>query len=241
MSGLRHEMIFASARQRLAAVARLQAAERAAGWVVDRAEWKLPAGRLVVGGIELSGTIDRIERHEATGAWRVLDYKTSETAKTPAKAHMKGDRAGDARLEAARIEIDGKPFRWTDLQLPLYRWALGEALGAKDATIGYFNLPKAVTETSISMWEDFGDAMQESALRCAEAVGAGVKAGRFWPPAEEPDNDEFAALVHDSTEGSFDLADWPAGTADDALRRIAAGESGDRCSREQCYGEEGAP
>jgi len=231
----------ASARQRLAAVARLQAAERAAGWVVDRTEWKLPVGRLVVGGIELSGTIDRIERHEATGAWRVLDYKTSETAKTPAKAHLKGDRAGDARLEAARIEIDGKPYRWTDLQLPLYRWALGEALGAKDATIGYFNLPKAVTETSISMWEDFGDAMQESALRCAEAVGAGVKAGRFWPPAEEPDNDEFAALVHDSTEGSFDLADWPAGTADDALRRIATGESGDRCSREQCYGEEGAP
>lgn len=199
-----------SARQRLAAVARLQAQERAAGWVVDRTEWKLPAGRLVVGGIELSGTIDRIERHEATGCWRVLDYKTSESAKAPAKAHLRPDRAGAAWLGAARVDLGGKPHRWTDLQLPLYRWALGELFGAKDVAVGYFNLPKAVTETAVAVWEDFDDNLQESALRCAEAVGAGVKAGRHWPPVEEPENDDFAALVHDSAAASFDVGDWPA-------------------------------
>ncbi len=232
-----------SARQRLATVARLQAAERAAGWVIQHTEWKLPVGKLAVGGIEISGTIDRIERHEATGAWRVLDYKTSETAKTPAKAHLRPDRDGSARLEAARTDVGGKAHRWTDLQLPLYRWAVGEALGAKGATIGYFNLPKAVTETSIAMWEDFGDALQESALRCAEAVGAGVKAGRFWPPAEEPENDDFAALIHGSAAESFDVGDWPAAAGgDDALTRIATGERTreDRCSREQRHGKEGA-
>ncbi len=200
----------ASARQRLTAVARLQAAERAAGWVVDRTEWKLPAGKLVVGGLAVSGTIDRIERHERTGAWRVLDYKTSETAKTPAKAHLRLDRAGKAWLEPARVEVGGKPHRWTDLQLPLYRWALGELLGAREVGIGYFNLPKAVSTTAIALWEDFDDTLQESALRCAEAVGAGVKAGRFWPPAEDPENDDFAALVHGSAAESFDVADWPA-------------------------------
>ncbi len=199
-----------SARQRLAAVARLQAQERAAGWVIDRTEWKLPGGKLIVGGIELSGTIDRIERHEATGAWRVLDYKTSESAKAPAKAHLRSDRGGAAWLDAARVDVGGKPHRWTDLQLPLYRWALGELFGATDVAVGYFNLPKAVTETSIALWADFDGALQESALRCAEAVGAGVKAGRCWPPVEEPENDEFAALVHDSAAESFDVGDWPA-------------------------------
>ncbi len=199
-----------SARQRLAAVARLQAAERAAGWVIDRTEWKLPKGGLVVGGLAVSGTIDRIERHEATGRWRVLDYKTSETAKTPAKAHLRPDRADKAWLDAARVDVGGKAHRWTDLQLPLYRWAVRELLDAREVEIGYFNLPKAVTTTAIALWEEFDDALLESALRCAEAVGAGVKAGRFWPPAEEPENDDFATLVHGSAAESFDVSEWPA-------------------------------
>jgi ATP-dependent helicase/nuclease subunit B len=198
-----------SARQRLAVVARLQAGERAAGWVIDRTEWKLPAGKLSVGGIELSGTIDRIERHEATGRWRVLDYKTSETAKRPGQAHLRSDRAGTVWLAEARVKLGGKAQRWTDLQLPLYRWALGELLGAREVEIGYFNLPKAVTETAIAVWSDFDDAWLESALRCAEAVGAGVKSGRFWPPVEEPENDAFAALVHGSAAESFDVSGWP--------------------------------
>jgi len=255
-----------SARQRLAAVARLQAAERAAGWVIQHTEWKLPKGRLAVGGIELSGTIDRIERHEASGAWRVLDYKTSETAKTPAEAHLQGDRAGRAWLPESRFEVEGKPSRWTDLQLPLYRWALGEALGARDAAIGYFNLPKAVTETRIEVWEDFGDELQAAALRCAAAVGAGVRAGRHWPPVEEVDNDDFASLIHDGTAASFDVGDWPAAARIAALASGATEEKGavaasvrtptDRCahahrheegvredrrSRERRHGEEGVP
>ncbi len=199
-----------SARQRLAAVARVQAAERAAGWVIDRTEWKLPKGQLSFGGIAISGTIDRIERHEASGRWRVLDYKTSETAKTPAKAHLRLDRADKAWLAAARVDVGGKAHRWTDLQLPLYRWALGELLGAREVEIGYFNLPKAVTTTGIALWEDFDDALLASALRCAEAVGAGVKAGQFWPPTEEPENDDFAALVQGSAAESFDVSEWPA-------------------------------
>lgn len=213
-----------SARQRLAAVARVQAEERAAGWVIQHTEWKLPAGKLAVGGIELSGTIDRIERHEATGAWRVLDYKTSESAKTPREAHLQGDRAGRAWLAEARCELEGKPFRWIDLQLPLYRWALGELFGARAASVGYFNLPKAVTETRIDVWEDFGDELQTAALRCAAAVGAGVKAGRHWPPVEEVDNDDFAALIHDGTAASFDVADWPAAVRIGTLTRLATGE-----------------
>ncbi len=225
-----------SARQRLREVARLQAAERAAGWVVDRTEWKLPAGALRVGGIEVSGTIDRIERHERTGAWRVLDYKTSETGKTPVQAHLRGDRAGKAWLEAARVDLGGKPHRWTDLQLPLYRWALGELLDARDVTVGYFNLPKAVSETRIELWEDFGDEVQAAALDCAAAVGAGVSAGRFWPPVEELENDDFAALIHDGAAASFDVGDWP-GESVGEFR----GEGADRCSGEQRHGEEPKP
>ena len=59
------------------------------------------------------------------------------------------------------------------------------------------------------------------------AVGAGVKAGRHWPPVEEVDNDDFAALIHDGTVASFAVGDWPASARIDALTRIATGEGGE--------------
>src|SRR5690606_11716470 len=58
-----------SAWQRLARAARVQAAERAAGWVIERIEHPFT---LPIGGLTVRGTIDRIERNEQTGAIRVI-------------------------------------------------------------------------------------------------------------------------------------------------------------------------
>lgn len=182
-----------SARQRLRWAAKVQARERADGWVIAAIEKDFA---VPFGGFQLRGRIDRIDRHEATGAWRVIDYKTSDTAKTPVEAHL--DTPWAHAPEWARLTVDGRERQWIDLQLPLYLLALPTILPeAKErAACGYFNLPKAASATTLALWDGYSLELHESALRCAEGVAAAVRAGNFWPPNEElrPDYDEFATL-----------------------------------------------
>lgn len=211
-----------SARQRLSHAARVQAAARADGWVIQHVEWPFPDGALSLSGLRLRGTIDRIERHEPTGRWRVLDYKTAEAAVAPLDAHVRALRPSDpAALPVAQMRVpgEGRPRIWTDLQLPLYRWAVGQVLGAHEVELGYFNLPKAVGETAITAWEG-EDGLQESALACAEAVAAAVAAGRFWPPVETVRHDDYAELFHDGVAASVV---WDEGEAEPDVARAAPG------------------
>lgn len=182
-----------SARQRLRWAAKAQAQLRAEGWVIHAVERKFELG---IGGLKIRGRIDRIDRHEATGAWRVIDYKTSDTAKLPAEAHF--GTPGENAPDGARLSVDGRERQWIDLQLPLYVCALPLVLPeAKErAACGYFNLPKAAASTALALWDGYTPELHESALRCAEAVAAAVRAERFWPPNEKvkADYDAFAAL-----------------------------------------------
>jgi ATP-dependent helicase/nuclease subunit B len=199
-----------SARQRLARAAEIQARERADGWVIERAEWRFPeTPPRTLGGLIVRGKIDRIDRHEGSGAWRVLDYKTSDGATPPRDAHCRRarrNRSDDQVPAIARFAIDGVEHVWIDLQLPLYLWALGQenAIGqpGAGATCGYFHLPKAVGETGVSVWNDYSGAWHDAALRCAEAVAEAIRAERFWPPAERVEHDDFAALFHHGTAES---------------------------------------
>lgn len=99
----------AQLRARLHSFARWQAEWVREGWRVEVVEGKtVPEGApFVVDGepVYLSGRIDRIDFHPATGSWVIFDYKTGETTETPDKTHR--DRKG-----------------WKDLQLPLYRHLL---------------------------------------------------------------------------------------------------------------------
>jgi len=182
-----------SARQRLRWAAKVQARVRAEGWVIAAIERDFA---VPFGGFQLRGRIDRIDRHETSGAWRVIDYKTSDTAKTPAEAHL--DTPWAHAPEWARLTVDGRERQWIDLQLPLYLLALPtilpEATGR--AACGYLNLPKAASATTLALWDGYSVELHESALRCAEGVADAVRAGNFWPPNEEmrPDYDEFATL-----------------------------------------------
>jgi len=199
-----------SARQRLSKAAEVQARERAEGWVIERAEWRFPdAPSRTLGGLVVRGKIDRIDRHEGSGAWRVLDYKTSDLATVPRDAHCRrASRVrGDERVpEMARFAIDGVEHVWIDLQLPLYLWALEQedTPGRPEAGVacGYFHLPKATGETGVTVWTDYSAGWHAAALRCAGAVAEAVRAQRFWPPAESVDHDEFAALFHHGTADS---------------------------------------
>ena len=192
-----------SARQRLGKVAAVQARERADGWRIERIE---SAFTLEVGGLVVRGRIDRIDRHETTGAWRVLDYKTSDTAVPPSRSHLRPFRPADAELPAwRRVSVDGRDCVWADLQLPVYLRALGQELaGIPSITGGYFNLPKAAGETGLALWPELSGELLAAAHACTDGVAGCIRAGEFWPPAElDPDSDDFASLVHHGAAGSF--------------------------------------
>jgi ATP-dependent helicase/nuclease subunit B len=194
---------FESARQRLGAAARVQALERAAGWRVERVEWKF---ELPAGGLKVRGKIDRIDRNTGTGAVRVLDYKTSDTAVPPEQAHLGPTGVAAASRPAwTRVMAGGRERSWADLQLPLYRRAVAAEFGA-DVACGYFNLPKAAGDTGLSLWDNLTPDLQAAAETCAERTAAAIGAGTFWPPEErEPRDDaDWAGLFHHGTAASVE-------------------------------------
>ncbi|MEO5961272.1 MAG: PD-(D/E)XK nuclease family protein, partial [Opitutaceae bacterium] len=183
-------MQFEAARQRLAKAAEIEAGERAAGWRPVDVERKFS---VEMGGLTVNGKIDRIDRHLETGAVRLLDYKTSDKPVSPVEAHLRALRRGEQVSEWRLVKVGGRWGGWVDLQLPLYEFALAGELGGGlsglpgqttfdfggGVVCGYFNLPKAVGETGIALWEDFTPELRGAAGRCAEGVCVAIKAGEF--------------------------------------------------------------
>jgi ATP-dependent helicase/nuclease subunit B len=199
---------FESARQRLRKAAAVQARECADGWRIERVEWSFG---ISLGGLNVRGKIDRIDRH-ADGRVRVLDYKTSDSPVTPAEAHLGPVRATEVAPPAwACVSIDGKVRRWIDLQLPLYRRAVAEEFGAV-VECGYFNLPKAAGETAVTLWAEGPPELQAAAEACAERAAAAVAAGIFWPPVERSarNDADWAELFHHGAAASV-ADDWAKG------------------------------
>ena len=119
------------ARDRLRSFALAQAAHRGEGFRIERVEQRVEALD-VFGGITLVGRIDRIDRHD-DGRVLLLDYKTSDRAKTPEASHRKRGE-------------------WVDLQLPLYRH-LAQALGYHPPfLLGYASLPREQASFSLATW-----------------------------------------------------------------------------------------
>lgn len=192
-----------SARQRLGRVATIRAEDRAAGWVVEHVERPFS---LDLGGLEVRGKIDRIDRNEHTGEYRVLDYKTSDTGKTPQEAHLRRAGPDDEELpEWMLVEIDERLYVWKDLQLPMYLRALDSfpETAGRESQCAYFNLPKAISDVGIRPWEGLSIDVRRSAERCADALAAAIRAGQFWPPQElTAREDGFAPLFHRGTAAS---------------------------------------
>jgi RecB family exonuclease len=171
-------------RLRLDGFADKQAERAATGWRIESAEGE---GRehtdavLDVDGrpMILRGRIDRIDVHRETGQRAILDYKSSDTPKTPEKAHQRGDE-------------------WTDLQLPLYRH-LARSLGITGPVqLGYVLLPKDVDKVEFCMAQ-WTDDQLAAADEVARKVVKHIWAEDFWPPTDPaPDfSEEFAAICQD--------------------------------------------
>ncbi|MDG2125878.1 MAG: PD-(D/E)XK nuclease family protein, partial [Verrucomicrobiales bacterium] len=192
------------AKERLRKAVEVHAGLVDEGWrtvEVERKFWEEEADAWSVGGVNVRGTIDRIDVHE-DGRVRVLDYKTSQKASAPMGAHLeevtkRTKLKWDDLEDWQRVEGAGKRWRWTNLQLPLYcLWARDRYAGAERLECGYFNLPVALGETGVSVWEDgVSEWVLEAALRCAEGVAERVRGGVFWPPEERVKYDDFDGLA----------------------------------------------
>ena len=83
--------------------------------------------------------------------------------------------------------------------------ALAAEFGA-DVTCAYFNLPKAVSETGIIVWDDPDQALQAAAESCAAGVAAAIVAESFWPPVDSLSryDDDWNTLFHHGISASVD-------------------------------------
>lgn len=181
------------AEQRLADLAPWQAAQAREGWRIVHSEWKpekggdgLPLAALNVDGapIALSGKIDRIDRNEADGRVRIIDYKTGQEPKSPEQTHGRGE--------------DGEP--WKDLQLPLYRHLARSVVDAmrppEDPQLAYLVLPASPVKGGdpllVASWDSA--ALLRADERAFEVVRA-VREGRFADPGQLRSGDTFAAIA----------------------------------------------
>ncbi|MFM8831486.1 MAG: PD-(D/E)XK nuclease family protein, partial [Spartobacteria bacterium] len=195
-----------AAKLRLRAFSRIQAEQVAAGWRIVSTERKLEAdgaNALPIGPLKLSGKIDRIEKNEQTGDWRVLDYKTHTKGISPAKKHF-GPRITPEGLPEAEVNYNGAKgpvtSRWADLQLPLYAKILrhwhGTEIGDAPIITAYFTLSADPAETAVHEFTELDKDVMDSALACAKAIAGLVRKGVFWPPQPLKNslNDPFEPL-----------------------------------------------
>lgn len=170
-------------RGRLRAFAPVHASSVAEGWRIRHVEARCEVPLQIDGQpFTMTGQIDRIDYHAELG-YRLIDYKTSDTAKPPENTH-RGRVAGVAQ--------------WVDLQLPLYL-DLSRSLGVNGAVeLGYINLPKKPEETAYvaALW---GEEELAQARAQRDAVVRSLRAGVFWPPKDVPVFDDgLGALCGDA-------------------------------------------
>lgn len=145
------------AESRLGAFAKWQVENFREGWRIFYTEQDLTCDdfRDIHGRpVRLRGRVDRIDRHQRSGKWRVLDYKTSETAEGPDTTHRKKDE-------------------WVDLQLPLYRLLVRSLKIEKKVELGYINLPGDLTKAGVEIAE-WSDSQLEQAEQLARQLAADI-------------------------------------------------------------------
>jgi hypothetical protein len=179
-------------RLRLAALARWQANWRQQGWRITYTEYEFRAGNVIlqVDGdpVSLVGRVDRIDRHERSGAWAMFDYKTGDKPTPPDKAHRRNSA------------VEGS--EWIDLQLPLYRHLAGSLGIEGEIQLGYIVLPKDLDATGEQFAEWTGADLAAAEATAADVV-RNIRAGRFWPPKDPPPSwsEDLAAICQDDQLG----------------------------------------
>ena len=155
----------------------------------------------------ISGTIDRIDL--INGQKRIIDYKTSSSAKTPKSEHLHtaNTKKEPKHLpEKAYYDHKDKNYYWSNLQLPLYCLSQISDENSELPNLYYYNIPKSAEKTELALWDDFSLEDLLAAKECAKAVLNCIKQGKFWPPNEQidPKIDDFAELFPDGIKKAVD-------------------------------------
>ena len=173
---------------RLEAFAAWHVASVSDGWRITHTEESIGEGRVILdtpaGGLSVTGRIDRIDRHEDTGQWRVIDYKTSNAANPPEKVHRRGSK---------------NDRQWVNLQLPLYRRLVREALGVDgDVQLGFMTLPTKLDDTGF-LPAEWSDAELVEADTVIDQVAESIVRGKFDRIASKPPafSDDWARICQD--------------------------------------------
>lgn len=178
-------------RRRIAPWAQAQARSAWDGWEIVASETPLPEGfeiRPARGKpMRVRGRIDRIDRHRASGAIRIIDYKTSDAGKSPRETHRSGKKGTGA---------------WRDLQLPLY--VAGMRLQHGERTVietGYVRLP---SDPRLAGWiaADFSAEELNEALGVAADVVGRIRAGEFALGDAMGPDDPFEGILQCAIFGS---------------------------------------
>ncbi|NNE91781.1 MAG: hypothetical protein HKN23_09050 [Verrucomicrobiales bacterium] len=203
---------------RLGRWAKIEAHERKNGWEIIASEtpFSNDDDTFSIGGVTVTGSIDRIERHPDHGL-RILDFKTGGVAQW--------DRAMDRWVEENHMSRNkrtespenfpdwshvtnskGELSRWTDLQLPLYALAIAEKYPGETIETGYGLIGESAQDTQLLTWPELtcGTEMLKSAKTCALGVVESVQARKFWPPSERVRYDDFRDLLFGDPQSAID-------------------------------------
>jgi ATP-dependent helicase/nuclease subunit B len=181
---------FHSICERLAAAARHHVQILAEGWVPTQFEEKRS---MLINGIKVTGKIDRADYHPQKDLWRVIDYKTHDQCRSPAKAHLGPQRPHTPAYAHAPVAAR-PPRQWIDLQLPLYVYLFRTVEPAANVSVAYFHLPRAVNDTGVETWTELNHDLLDSAWHCAQGIIGDIQQHRYTPPAQSVDFDAFADL-----------------------------------------------
>ena len=181
---------------RLSAFARWQVDSLRDGWRIAYTERDLTCedfADIHNRPVKLIGRVDRIDRKESTGEWRVLDYKTSEAADPPNRTHRKKDE-------------------WVDLQLPLYRLLVRSIPIKGDVHLGYIQLPGDLSKVGYepATWTDSELLQAEQIARTVAADIIDLKIDRVTAI----NDDRYSELARICQDPVIDrnipwLASWP--------------------------------
>ena len=181
---------------RLSAFARWQVESLRDGWRIAYTERDLMCDDftdIFNRPVKLIGRVDRIDRRESTGEWRVLDYKTSESAEPPNRTHRKKDE-------------------WVDLQLPLYRLLVRSLAIKGDVHLGYIQLPGDLSKVGYepATWTDTELLEAEQIARTVAADIIDLKIDRVTAM----NDDRYSELARICQDSVIDrnipwLASWP--------------------------------
>ena len=166
-----------TARERLNAFAPLQAKLVADGWRTVQVEGQLPV--IKVKEVEIGGRYDRLDYHAASDTWRVYDYKTYDDLEDndPQTRHVTElKNANSTRRPGFEFSLDGKTYRWDELQLPVYYHNLRNAYGDHikedhKLEVGYVILPSEGPAQAL-IWEGYAENFSEHGKKAIEAAVA---------------------------------------------------------------------